>query len=187
MEVWKDVSGYNGVYQVSNLGRVRSANKHKSKILKGSFNNKGYCQILLCAAAGYKRVLLHVLIARTFIPNPHNLPVVNHINSNPKDNQVWNLEWCSQSHNQIHSIKSGRANNRTGSGSRFAKITELDVLHIVSMAHLKPRSISNLTGFSYSTVFKILSGQTWVHTTGFPKRKYPSQIRKEQQSKSKAA
>lgn len=111
MEVWKDVQGYEGLYQVSNLGRVKSLPKRKGKgigyatgesILHHSINTRGYCNIVLCKNGKTKTFLLHKLVAMHFIPNPYNLPQVNHLNECKTDNSATNLEWCTQRYNNTY-------------------------------------------------------------------------------------
>ena len=116
MEIWKDVIGYEGIYQVSNLGRIkRVANNHLCNIkyqgeyyLKPLDNGKGYLRMKLSKNGHSKRVMLHRIIAEAFINNPKNKKVINHINCDKKDNRIENLEWCSQSENVLHSVKLGR-------------------------------------------------------------------------------
>ena len=90
-EIWKDIDGYEGLYQVSNLGRVKSLHHNKEKILKGSYANKGYHLISLSKEGTQKRYLVHRLVATAFIPNPYKLECVNHKDENPRNNNVNNL------------------------------------------------------------------------------------------------
>ena len=110
-EVWKDVEGYEGFYQISNLGRVKSL-KQKSfsreKIMKIIVNPKfGYAQLNFRVDNKIKCFKIHRLVAIAFIPNPENKPDVNHIDGNKLNNCVTNLEWCSKSENMIHAFKNG--------------------------------------------------------------------------------
>lgn len=115
MEIWKDVIGYEGIYQVSNLGRIKRISKnHLCNIkyqgeyyLKPLDNGKGYLRMKLSNNGSSKRVMLHRIIAEAFINNPENKKVINHINGNKKDNRIENLEWCTQSYNCLHSVKMG--------------------------------------------------------------------------------
>jgi len=102
-EIWKDVVGYEGLYQVSNLGRVRSLGFdkwHKGKIIKGCFDGKKkYLFVSLYKGGKSKGFNIHRLVATAFIPNPKNLPQVNHKDEDKTNNCVDNLEWCDASYN----------------------------------------------------------------------------------------
>lgn len=108
-EIWKPIKGYEGLYEVSNLGRVRSLDRcvvyangqvhiHRGKILRPGISN-GYMQVHLCKCGDMKQPLVHRLVADAFIPNPENLPQVNHKDENPSNNEVSNLEWCTSEYN----------------------------------------------------------------------------------------
>lgn len=101
-EIWKDVNGCNGLYQVSNEGRVKSMNynhTNNEKILKQCTVNGGYKQVVLFYNSKRKRKMVHRLVAEAFISNPLNLPQVNHKDENKENNCVDNLEWCDCSYN----------------------------------------------------------------------------------------
>lgn len=101
-EVWKDCKGYEGLYQVSNLGRVWSVKSQA--YLKGSSDKDGYIRVHLTAKNGKrKHESIHRLVAIAFIPNATGLPVVNHKDENKQNNNVDNLEWCSARYNTIYS------------------------------------------------------------------------------------
>lgn len=115
-EIWKDVIGYEGLYQVSNLGNVkrigsfRGVNKKylNNYNLNPLDNGKGYLRVKLTKNNISKRYMLHRIIAEAFIKNVDNKPFINHINSNRKDNRIENLEWCTQSENVKHAVNQGR-------------------------------------------------------------------------------
>jgi hypothetical protein len=108
-EEWRDITGYEGLYQVSNLGRVKSVERYvyynngktihyKERILKLYTDQNGYKRVgLRCNGKHY---LVHRLVAEAFIPNPDNKPCIDHINTCPWDNTVWNLKWCTSKENQ---------------------------------------------------------------------------------------
>ena len=110
-EIWKDIEGYEGLYQVSNKGRVKSLSRlvvrvgkpnyiTKEKILKCSeLKGTGYPAVSLGSNNNFKSMLVHRLVAQAFIPNPDNLPCVNHKDETRNNNDVRNLEWCTQKYN----------------------------------------------------------------------------------------
>lgn len=104
-EIWKDVEGYEGLYQISNLGRLRSLDKcdRFGRFFSGCIikchSSRGYINCCLHKDGKLKRTCIHRLVAQAFIPNPNNYPVVNHKDRNPSNNCVENLEWCTQKHN----------------------------------------------------------------------------------------
>ena len=108
-EIWKDVSGYCGYYQVSNTGKVRSVErtvlnsgkkcKIKGKLLKQTPQTKGYLTVNLCVENKRSRQLVHRLVAKEFIPNPENKPHINHKDETKTNNIVDNLEWCDEKYN----------------------------------------------------------------------------------------
>ena len=95
-EVWKDIQDYEGLYQVSNLGRVRNRSK---KVMKQTVVRNGYKRISLYKNGKYNHLLVHRLVARAFLPNPDNLPQINHKDENPRNNSINNLEWCTSKYN----------------------------------------------------------------------------------------
>ena len=122
-EIWKDIPNYEGLYQASNLGRIRSLDrirkqynhngiatvKYKGKILKQQIKSgTGYYVVRLYDNnKKSKTKLIHRLIAETFLKNENNNPVVNHIDGNKQNNMATNLEWCTQSHNVKESYRLG--------------------------------------------------------------------------------
>ena len=102
IEVFKDVPGYEGLYQVSNLGNVKSL--ITGKILSPGIDKGGYLKVSLYKSGEYKKLLVHRLVAIAFIPNPSNYPEVNHKDENKQNNCVDNLEWCTSQYNREYSF-----------------------------------------------------------------------------------
>lgn len=164
-EIWKDIKGYEGKYQISNYGRVKSLNyrnTHKEKILTSFDNGNGYLHIGLRNGNIKKdQRYIHRLVAETFINNPDNLPCVNHKDENKQNNFVWinddgsvdfdksNLEWCSYKYNLQYSdvimkgIKSARKpiNQYTLDG-KLIKCWDSSA-HIQNSTKYKATTISN--------------------------------------------
>lgn len=131
-EIWKPIKEYEGLYEVSNLGRVRSLDKIvkkwdgerllKGRVLKENIGKFGYRKSILTKNHKAKTLLLHRLVANTFIPNPENKPQVNHIDGNKGNNNVDNLEWVTASENVKHAYSTELKNP---SNKQIEKITQL--------------------------------------------------------------
>lgn len=136
-EVWKDIEGYEGSYQVSNLGRVKSIkgskrgrkSSHNGILSQSYIGAMRYPAVLLYGNGKQRTKSVHRLVAQAFIPNPMHFPIVNHIDENPQNNHVDNLEWCTQEYNCNH----GRANKKRsisnykhspGYGKKVCALTE---------------------------------------------------------------
>lgn len=124
-EYWKDIKDYEGLYQISNLGRVKSLSRYvytsnpkfkgyrctKEKILKSGKTKKGYLIVVLRKNNKSKSMYVHRLVATAFIYNPNNLPEVNHKDENPLNNNVTNLEWCTHKYNGNYGTIKDRCGN----------------------------------------------------------------------------
>lgn len=117
IENWKDIPGYEGYYQVSDLGNVRSLNRQVLRCSKKiniagrplnlTFDKDGYLYCRLCKDSKPRAYKVHRLVAQAFIPNAQNKPQVNHLDGDKTNNHVENLEWCTISENQIHAFRTG--------------------------------------------------------------------------------
>ena len=142
-EEWRDIAGYEGLYQVSNLGRVQSLDHFASNgnvdiLYKGrvisQHSHNGYMLVHLCKKNKVSTTSVHRLVAKAFVPNPLNKPQVNHIDGNKANNNALNLEWCSQSENVIHGVKTGL---------RHLKVPRCRFQYIYE-EHLKGRSYAEI-------------------------------------------
>ena len=136
-EIWKDVPGYEGLYMVSNFGRVKSLSrlvynghcmvKTNDRILIPNTLAKGYSQVTLYNGKKRKSFQVHRLVGSAFMPNINNKPQINHINGNKQDNRLENLEWCNNSENQLHAWRTGlQKPHYCGGGSPKKKVGMLD-------------------------------------------------------------
>lgn len=165
-EVWKDVIGYEGLYQVSNFGNVKSLGNEfsrKERFLKSSPQSKGYLTVVLQKNATRKTVLVHRLVAEHFIYNIESKSQVNHIDGDKTHNIVSNLEWVSHRENLDHAIK----NNLTlkGEENRNSKLKDVDVIKIHSLLQkgVTTKELSETYSVSYSTIDGIRTNRYWKH------------------------
>lgn len=176
MEIWLHVKGYEGKYEVSNFGRVKSLKRTrvgkgggiygvKEKILK--CGRKGsYDQAAIHDGNGKRKyALVHRLVAEAFLPNPEIKPCINHKNGIKTDNRIENLEWATYSENSIHAIKNGLFVPEKGSERFCAKLNEKIVLGIklrIKNGH-KLKDIAKEHKLNPVTISNIKTGTTWKH------------------------
>jgi len=163
-EVWKDIALCNGKYKVSNMGRVKSMPNRTRKgerIMKLQKYKSGYMNVDLCYDGVIKKILVHRLVAFSFIPNPDDKPQVNHINGVKDDNRQVNLEWNTRSENQKHSIRIGLRSAKGVKNSQ-SKLNDSDVINILSDDR-SAIELSNAFKISVNTIYDIKSRRTWKH------------------------
>jgi hypothetical protein len=175
VEVWKDIKGYEGHYQVSDCGRVKSLSRvvksrvgvfgtKKEIILKTFKNRDGYLKYKLCINGKEKSVISHRLVANEFLENPFNKPQVNHKNGIKDDNRVDNLEWVTSSENVIHSLANNLKIPQKGSKHGMSKLTEKEVLEIRAIGRTKTlKEVGNLYNVDMSLISMILLNKIWNH------------------------
>lgn len=132
IEEWKPIEGYEGLYEVSNMGRVKSLGNDKSrkdKILFQYENKSGYLYVTLCKDNKLRSFRVHRLVATAFIPNPNNLPTVNHINEIKNDNRLDNLEWMNMKQQINHGTCIQRRAEKERNGVRSKQVYQYDKNH----------------------------------------------------------
>ena len=165
-EEWRDIKDYEGYYQVSNFGRVRSFHHRVPHILtpRVAFN---YLKVPLCRGKNDEKVFfVHILVAKTFIPNPENKKIVNHKDGNKTNNHVENLEWVTQSENLKHAYQIGLVKPLRGTESPKSKLTEDDVRYIRKFYRAHDRKFGAIAlakkfGVSKYTIYNIITGKTY--------------------------
>lgn len=164
-EIWKPLKDYEGLYEISNMGRVRSLVKKgntKQQIKKTGIDvSTGYTNIQLTKNNKPLTKRVHRLVAEAFVPNPNNKPVVNHIDGNKRNNLASNLEWMTYSENTLHSFKNGLQKKIFGDKNYITKIKDQDVLKIrelISQGKTN-KEIAKVYGVNPSQISRIKTGQ----------------------------
>lgn len=167
-EIWKPVPGYEGYFEVSTYGRVKSLERYvdgrwkpylkKEKILVPHDSGKGYLQVKFSADNKRSMPLIHRLVAKAFIPNPENLPQINHKDGNPRNNHVDNLEWCTASGNALH--RCHVLNHVSGRPQR--PVICLDTGKIYKSSHEAAREMEIRQG----SIFSVCQGK-WQRAGGY--------------------
>ena len=126
---WRDIKGYEGLYQVSDEGEVKSlgngnSSNSKERILKSANNGWGYLQVLLYKNGKRKRFLIHKLVAMMFLPNPSNLPEINHKDENKQNNKVDNLEFCDRKYNTNYGTRNQKIAEKNSNGKSSKPVTQ---------------------------------------------------------------
>ena len=164
-EIWKDVVGYEGKYKVSNKGRVKTFQRKVTKILIPQ-NHFQYFAVGLNKFGKQKRIGVHVLVAKAFIPNPENKPEVNHIDGNKRNNCVENLEWVTGSENTKHAFDTGLAKALRGVENGAAKFTAEQIKEIRSTYKKGDKNfgtygLAKKFNVGHNTITRIINRETY--------------------------
>lgn len=158
-EIWKDIEDYEGLYQVSNFGRVKRVTT--GIILKGGKNKDGYLLVRLYKNSIGSTKGVHRLVANVFIPNPENKPEINHIDEDKTNNKVSNLEWMTAKENTNHGTRNGRM-----SRSKSIPIIATNIKTCESQEFYGTNECARQLGLSPGSICKCLKGR-YRQTGGF--------------------
>ena len=165
IEIFKRITGYEGLYEISNIGRVKSLKKYRSKrdiIMKPTINTCGYFIVTLCINGTKKIKRVNRLVAIEFIPNPENKPEVNHKEGNKLDNRDFMLEWTTAKENTQHSFDNGLQVSRKGVKHHNTNLTESDVLSIRS-SKLLQKELAKIYNVRQQAISDIVNRRRWKH------------------------
>lgn len=173
MEIWKEVKGFEGFYEVSNIGNVRSVVRcvnhylggkslKKSVLLKKTINNRGYYSVILKKNSFSKCSMCHKLVLESFSTNDFNKPIVNHKNGIKTDNRLENLEWCTYSENTKHAFDNGMIYNKTKEERYNSKLTE-DIVKEIRDNKLNHKNVYYAKKYNVSKclITNILKNKSW--------------------------
>lgn len=172
-EIWSNIPNEKEWYFVSNKGNIKTTNykntgneKYISLMKTNTIprNRLNKRTLYYRCKLSSKERLVHRLVAMAFIPNPHNKPEVNHIDGNPLNNNVDNLEWCTRSENALHANRTGLRPSPTGDKSGMAKFTNSEMIElkkIIDSGFYRQSDIGKVYGVHQATISKIKLGKTW--------------------------
>lgn len=173
-EVWKDIEGYEGLYQVSNMGRVRSLDrevKHiygkqlkKGKILVLCNNRKGYKHVNLCKCGKINTHEVHRLVAKAFIPNPEKLRCINHRDENPENNRVDNLEWCTNKYNSNYGTIKNRLSEKHTNGKNSKPVLQYTLDYEFVREWPSTKEVQRELGFDSSSIARCCRKARYYNT-----------------------
>lgn len=179
LEEWRDVPSYEGLYKVSNLGRVCSlarkdtkGRRINEKILKPLPDGGGYLRVTLYPNVRGKKTPIHQLVARVFLGERPFKYEINHIDGNTFNNAVSNLEYVTKARNGKHAVEIGLHRVLRGEEVGRSKLKSVDVVNIVKLSEqgVSRRELCRRYRVGYSTIRGILVGVNWTHITGLQKR-----------------
>lgn len=174
-EIWKEVSGWEGLYAVSNLGRIKSLRTKGRGIVKPNhilsqrLNRQGYPYVNLARSGKYKTVYVHRLVGIAFVENKNNYQFLNHMDGNKSNNNASNLEWVTAQENILHARETGLNTfipNKRGEESAVSKLTENDVKEIRSLyssGNYSQNDLAKKYNISQTTVWRVINRTNWQH------------------------
>lgn len=175
-EIWKDIPGYEGFYQVSNMGNIKSLDryiKHQkggNRLIRGRFmkqqaQKNGYLSVMLQRDSKEKRISVHRLVALAFIKNQSGKPEVNHIDGNKLNNFANNLEWCTRVENYKHGRSLNLIKSIKGENNPAAKLNKSQVFDIVNLSKsgYSRKDMAEKYNVSISSIRRILINESWNH------------------------
>lgn len=174
-EIWKLVVGYEKYYQINNKGIIKSFDRfvwnghrdvlRKGRVLKPALNSSGYPQLVLSKGDGlFKSVAIHRIVAMAFVENPNNYPQVNHIDGDRTNNDLENLEWCTNAQNQQHAYDIGsRVGVNTGKfgadNKRSVVVYQMYINGGVFCKHVGFREAERKTGIDRASIARVCHGK----------------------------
>ena len=177
-EIWKDIKGYEKMYQISNYGRIKSLSRFinsckqyssigyysKEKIIKQSVSKTGYYICTLCKNGKTRTFKVHRLIAEAFIDNPNNLPIINHKDGNKLNNSIDNMEWCDYSHNNKEAYKQGLKESNLKwivelNKRKRKKVNQYDLNNNFIKQYKSVHEAENETKAHHVNIIKVCKGQ----------------------------
>ncbi len=170
-EEWKSINDFEDRFEVSNFGRIKSINGRNNKgapiIIKQYIEKNGYARVTIRKRNNKQKYKfsVHRLVGEYFIENPNSLPVINHIDNDPLNNNYKNLEWCTQLENLNHAKRQERLNIK-GERHYNTSLTELDVLKIretYSLGKISQLELGKKFGVGRCCIKSIVSRQSWAH------------------------
>lgn len=159
-ELWVDINGYDGDYQISNFGRVKSKKGYNEKILTNGIDGRGYSFVVLCKNGITKMYRIHRLVGIYFIPNPHNYPCINHKDENKINNHISNLEWCTYKYNANYGTKISRIKKSLKESTKNKKqVVQYDIQGNIVNKYNGIREAGRITNILSSSISSCCKGK----------------------------
>ena len=158
-EEWREVKGFEGMYMVSNQGRVLSLRKDGKQLLKQAYTPAGYFRVCCHTRPAAKHIFVHRLVAEAFIPNPDNLPFINHRDEDRGNNSVDNLEWCTRLYNNTYGTALEKASKTRRTHGYTKETRQYDLQGNLLAVYGSIYKASKATDIPYSSIAGCVSGK----------------------------